>query len=171
MIPRAGLSSKYSVTSMHKVSFLRQNFRSRPNSPDKPSCRPQYNRGEDRKDINRTVSSQYEAQESIGIITCLPMHGDQQRIVCWVYNSDEFSEFEHWEVLHTSKFSSKSDSVKTLCFQLSAWSYAHKHLIFHCKQHPAGRHACIDNSVQRAILLHVFNTTFLTKKEALITMV
>jgi hypothetical protein len=68
MIPRAGLSSKYSVTSMHKVSFLRQNFRSRPNSPDKPSCRPQYNRGEDRKDINRTVSSQYEAQESIGII-------------------------------------------------------------------------------------------------------
>jgi hypothetical protein len=49
-------------------------------------------------------------------IACLLMHGDQQRIVCWVYNLDEFSEFEHLEVLHISKFNSKSDTVKRFMF-------------------------------------------------------
>jgi hypothetical protein len=84
-------------------------------------------------------------------ITCLPMHDDQQRIVSWVYNSDEFSEFEHSEVLHTSKFISESDSVKTCMFPALCMELCTQTSHFHCKQYPAGRHACIYNSMQRAI--------------------
>ena len=40
---------------------------------------------------------------------------------------------------------------RLLCFQFAAWSYAHKHLIFTVSSTPAGRHACIDNFMQRTI--------------------
>jgi hypothetical protein len=54
-------------------------------------------------------------------------------------------------------------------FQLSARSYALQRLNFTVSSTPTGRRACIDNSMQMA--MHLFNTTSLPQKEALITIV
>jgi hypothetical protein len=94
----------------------------------------------------------------------------EPRNLSWVYNSEEFSEFEHQEVLHISELSFKSDSVKTCMFPALCMELCTQTSQFHCKQHPC-RTACLHRYIQATGYCMCLIQRSWLRKGTLITMV